>query len=188
MNDDAFLKSWTPLEASLKALETRYRSERLRPKGKGKPYPEGVELDGLLHALTSVCELYIGATGEQRGIMRGLFAWSYLLPQYLFRLIKIQIEHLPPEQAAHDARIALAAVSLEDNKTDYRDTFMALGSIYLGIIEQGLDTEALFQEAASWSSDTINSGGGRQSMKSFLLNFKKSEFFRSDVEPRIRSG
>jgi hypothetical protein len=188
MNDDEFLESWTPLEASLRALETRYRSERLRPKGKGKPYPEGVELDGLLHALTSVCELYIGATGEQRGVMRDLFAWSYLLPQYLFRLIKIQIEHLPPEQAAHDARIALAAVSLEDNKTDYRDTFMALGSIYLGIVEQGLDTEALFQEAASWSSDTSSSGAGRKSMKSFLLNFKKTDFFRLDVEPRMRRG
>ena len=176
------------MEASLKAVENRYRSERLRPKGKAKPYPEGAELDGLLQTLRSVCELYICATEEQRCIMRDLFAWSYLLPQYLFRLTGIRIEHLSPEQAARDARIALAAVSLEDNKTDYRDTFMALGSIYLGMVERGMDPEPFFQEAASWSSDTINSGGGKQSMKSFLLNFKKSAFFISDVEPRIRRG
>jgi len=183
MKEDDFLESWIPLETSLRALEDRYRSERLRTNG--NPYPEGSEADKLFIDLSTACELYIDASDAQREIMRDLLKWSYLLPTYLLSLVRSPQGALSPEEAVHAARVALAAASLEDNKTDYRDMFLALGGLYCSVVAAGLDSESLFQEAAMWSSNKSGTGPEEQSMSFFLSNFKNTEFFRTSVKPRL---
>lgn len=183
MKDDDFLEDWIPLETTFRALEERYRSERLRKNG--KPVPEGLEADKMNKALFSSCELYINATDKQREIMRELFGWSYLLPTYLLRLIKFPKAVSSQDEAVHAARVALAAASLEDNKTDYRDMFMSLGALYLDLSAHNLNPLQYFQEAATWSSGKSKFGPGGQSMRGFLTTFTKSEFFRTSVEPRL---
>lgn len=183
MKDDDFLQVWVPLETTFRTLEDRYRSERLRKNG--KPVPEGPDADKMNKSLSSACEVYINATEKQRELMRELFRWSYLLPPFLFRFIKFPKTPNSQDEATHAARIALAAVSLEDNKTDYRDMFMSLGALYLNMAANGLNPLPFFQEAASWSSENSESGPGGQSMKVFLTTFNQSEFFRTSVEPRL---
>ena len=117
--------------------------------------------------------------------MRDLFKWSYLLPTYLLSLVRLPKGALSPDEAVHAARVALAAASLEDNKTDYRDMFLALGGLYCGVVAAGLDSELLFQEAAKWSSNKSGTGPEGQSMSFFLSNFKNTEFFRTSVKPRL---
>jgi len=183
MQEDDFLERWTPLETSLRALEDRYRTERLRKNG--KPYPEGSEADKLLLDLSAVCKVYIDASETQRENMRDLFKWSYLLPTYLLSLVRLPKDTLSPDEVVHAAHVALAAASLEDNKTDYRDMFLALGRVYCEVAAAGLDSELLFQEAAEWSSNKSGTGPKGQSMSFFLSNFKNTEFFRTSVKHRL---
>jgi hypothetical protein len=183
MEDNSFLELWVPIESDLREIEEHYRSQRLRPNS--QPYPEGIAKVKLFRNLGRACELYIIASPEQREIMRALFAWSYVLPPYLLRLINLPCEGKSTEQSFHALRLALAAASLENNKTDYRDTYLALGAVYVNAVCLGINPVLFFEEAASWSSSQDDFGYRIAPMRDFLSHFKDSAFFKTDVQPRL---
>lgn len=184
MDDDRFPDRWIPLETSLRAVEDHYRSQRLRPNA--RPYPEAAAMAEMFVAMRLGCELYIAASPNQRNIMRALLAWSYVLPPYLLRLITLHPKGAI-EASEHAIRLALAAASWENNKTDYRDMFMALGAVYADAVSAGINPGPWFQEAASWSSCRDDLGYGIAPMYDFLSRFKESAFFKADIEPRMRT-
>lgn len=139
--------------------------------------------------LGEACRIYLRASDEQRAIMRAFIAWSYILPPYLLRLISRPLADLAPDQVPQALREGLAGAALENNKTDFRDMYMALGSLYLAAAQAGVDATPFFAEAATWSATTVdpaNASYGMRPMREFLLNFKDSAFFMADVEPRLR--
>ena len=52
-------------------------------------------------------------------------------------------------------RRALAAASLDDNRSDFRDTFRALGYLYLAASSMGINCSRYFLEAAELSSTQL---------------------------------
>ena len=177
MSDDEFLETWLPIETRLRSVEDRYRIERIRKNG--HPYPEEEQLVEVMNDLRAAVELYMSATAEQLSVMRGFFSWSYLLPRYLGRNIHLSDEQSTHEAFIHSLRLVLAAVSLGNNQTDYRDTYCILGNIWLAVYRRQIDPQPYFCEAAAWSSDKDESGRG--SMRRFLLGFQESAFFKADV-------
>lgn len=168
MENDRILERWVPLEADLRAFEEGYRSQRLRPQA--KPYPEAAALTEMFAKLRSACELYLAASPEQRESMRSLFAWSYILPPYLLHLVTLRPRGAI-EASEQSVRLALAAASLENNKTDYRDMLLALQAVYADAISGRIDPAPLFREAASWSSSRDDFGYGIPAMRDFILRF-----------------
>ena len=78
-------------------------------------------------------------------------------------------------------RRGLAAASIEDNLTDYRDTLVALGRIYLAAARAGLDVSDSFQEAGQLSSSDPNPRLN-QSMRDFLSEFEQSAYFEHAIQ------
>ena len=166
MSDDDFLETWLPIETRLRGVEDTYRIERIRKNG--HPCPEEEQLVEVMNDLRAAVELYMSATAEQRSVMCGFFSWSYLLPRYLGRNIHLSDEQSTHEAFIHSLRLVLAAVSLTNNQTDYRDTYCILGSIWLAVYRRQIDPQPYFCEAAAWSSDKDESGCGW--MRRFLLD------------------
>lgn len=185
VTDDAFLQAWLPMEARFRAVENWYRKERIRANG--RPYLEGEERLSLQHELDTACALYVEATPEQRMIMRELFAWSYTLPGYLQGGVGIAANGVEGEELLRRLRTGLAAAALENNKTDFRDMYVALGDMWVTASLANVDPAPLFREAAEWCSDRDDFGYGYGSMRQFLLGFEQSAFFEADVAPRVPS-
>jgi len=81
-------------------------------------------------------------------------------------------------------RLGLAAVSMDDNGTDFRDTYVVLGDLYVCAVRCGMEPEPYFQEAADISSGVPSIG--QTSMRDFLLRFEGSAYFGEAVAPKLR--
>ncbi len=153
-------------------------------------YPDYVwansrEFDELHGSLDSICALYLLASEEQRRQIRCLVAEPPKI------LIKHFLEHiawaghrLRASKDREQLRRALAAASIQDNRWDFRDTFRALGALYLVASSLGISCTPYFLEAAELSSaeKAFPSIG---SMRDFLAGFEKSAYFADDVQPKI---
>jgi hypothetical protein len=78
----------------------------------------------------------------------------------------------------------LAAVSIDDDGTDFRDTYVALGDLYIAAARCGMDPRPYFDEAAEISSGVSNIE--QTSMRDFLLRFEGSAYFGEAVAPNLR--
>jgi hypothetical protein len=81
-------------------------------------------------------------------------------------------------------RLGLAAVSIDDNGTDFRDTYVALGCLYIAAARCGMDPRPHFDEAAEISSGVSNIE--QTSMRDLLLRFEGSAYFGEAVAPKLR--
>jgi hypothetical protein len=77
----------------------------------------------------------------------------------------------------------VAAVSVDDNGTDFRDTYVALGALYLCAVRCGMEPGSYFEEAAEISSSVSNME--QTSMRDFLLRFEGSAYFGESVAPKL---
>jgi len=80
-------------------------------------------------------------------------------------------------------RLGLAAVSIDDNGTDFRDSYVALGVLYLSAFRCGLEPGPYFEEAAEISS--ADSNIEQTSTRDFLLRFEGSAYFEEAVAPKL---
>jgi hypothetical protein len=80
-------------------------------------------------------------------------------------------------------RLGLAAVSIDDNGTDYRDTYVALGDMYVCAVRRGMEPVTYFEEAAEISSGVSNIE--QTSMRDFLLRFEESAYFGEAIAPKL---
>lgn len=78
----------------------------------------------------------------------------------------------------------LAAVSIDDNGADFRDTYEALGDLCIGAVRCGMDPRPYFDEAAEISSGVTNIE--RASMRDLLLRFEGSAYFGEAVAPKLK--
>ncbi len=161
----------------LAALKSRYPTY-VSPKS--NDYAELHELiDGL-------CTLYLTVSEEQRAQMRNLVAE---LPRHLGGQLLNHIgwagNRLLSSNDEQYLQRALAAASLDDNRSDYRDTFRALGSLYLAASSVGINCSRYFLEAAQLSSTQTGRFPSLSSMRDFLAGFEQSAYFHEDVRPKI---
>jgi hypothetical protein len=161
----------------LDTLKSRYPMY-VSPKSK-----EYVELHELIDGL---CVLYLDASEDQRARMRSLVAE---LPRdlrgQLLHHIGWATGRLLSSNDEEYIRRALAAASLDDNHSDSRDTYMALGHLYLAASSVGINCSCHFLEAAELSSTQPGLLPKLGSMRDFLAGFERSAYFNEDVRPKI---
>ncbi len=183
------LTAMVPLEKELERVcgtsSKSARAEERRQEAFAESDSQFVEL----------CRLYLESNASLRGEIRAFFDGrqalrSRLLDQVLTAAHEIDRGRGEAENAASLWR-GLAAVSIEDNRLDYRDTFGALGELYLRAADAGLRPTGAFHEIGELSSE-VPLDTGLQPMKAFLQSFEKSAFFAESVAPRLerseRSG
>ena len=92
---------------------------------------EGETWDSDLEAkLELACELYLRGNKELRREIRDSFERCTTLWGCLLWQIDVAVRKLSRSGNPHWLRMGLA-VSIDDNTTDFRDTYLALGSLYL---------------------------------------------------------
>jgi hypothetical protein len=139
--------------------------------------------DELHQQIDELCVAYLKASDEEREYIRELVRDQKPLLNGLWRHIGWAVQNKPPDWV----RRALAAASIEDNRMDFRDTFVALGQLYLGAVENGQDASQCFKEIALLSSATPGPFFPH-SMRDFLAHFEQSAFFRQSIQSRLPRG
>ncbi len=119
-------------------------------------------VDALNGALRGLCEQYLEAQEDQRTRIRNAFSGQKTLLVHLINLTGTACLSIPRGDGAYWLRIALAAVSIEDNRTDYRDTHMVLQHLYPAAVKADIDPKKYFRQVAALSSDA---------MRAFLSDF-----------------
>jgi hypothetical protein len=138
-------------------VEMSQRSEELRATHQSL-------MDELNGALRELCEMYLRAQENLRARIRDAFTGQRMLLVHLINLAGTACLSIPQGNASYWLRMALAAVSIEDNRTDFRDTIVALQYLYSAAAKAGLEPKPYFDEVAAVSSDA---------MREFLSGFAR---------------
>jgi hypothetical protein len=146
------------------------------------------DLEELHQTTDELCVLYLTVASEEREQIRNLAAEpSRIIDYHLFNHIGWAGKQVSTSGDGEWLRRGLAAASIEDNRLDARDTFTALGGLYLAASSVGIDCSHYFQEVAELSSaqPVYPKIAWIGSIRDFLANFEQSAYFTTDVRPKI---
>jgi hypothetical protein len=173
---------WQGLKIRMDDLQKAYRRGWLRaPLGEPANQPGGKELAS---DLDLACELYLrGEEVLRREIRRSFNEWTFVRGRVLAKAWSFA-DKLADTCDDRWLRLGLAAVSIDDNGTDFRDTYVALGNLYVCAVRCGIEPGPYFDHAAEISSGVSNVE--RTSMRDFLLRFEGSAYFGEAVAPKLK--
>jgi hypothetical protein len=150
------------------------------PLGEPAHQPEGNELASDLNL---ACELCLRGDEALRREIRGSFeGWTGVRGPMLAQAWSFA-NRLADTCDDRWLRLGLAAVSIDDNGTDYRDTYVALGDMYVCAVRRGMEPVTYFEEAAEISSGVSNIE--QTSIRDFLLRFEESAYFGEAIAPKL---
>jgi hypothetical protein len=141
-------------------------------------------LNGLLDEL---CTAYLQSRAAQSRQIRALVNTYPSIARavrddYLARAIE-------QREVTHDPRwlsIALAAISIENNAVDFRDTYGVLGRLYLTAVGAGTNPKPAFRAVAKISATDTKGSTSLIPMRWFLRTFHLSAYFSADVRPHLQ--
>jgi hypothetical protein len=162
-----------------------YTRNKARDEQTGKeviiPVSENAKArEEIQRTIDELCVLYLTVSDEGRNHVRKLVQAHRPLHNGLLAHIGWTAQHKPPDWL----RRGLAAASIEDNRVDFRDMFIALGGLYLEAVAVGLDVSDCFQKAAQLSS-AVAGPYFKLWMREFLAGFEQSEYFKQSVRPKL---
>ena len=153
--------------------------------GKPKFTPEQQRAeDKMIKTLKVVCLVYLRATPGQRERIRRMFDGKEIAVGYLTGYPSHAAEQIRSKRDEEWVLVGLAAASIQDNRVDFRDTYVALGDLYVSAFKAGIEPGIHFKRVGLLSSD-VPSLEGQYSMREFLVGFERSAFFRFDVARRL---
>jgi hypothetical protein len=172
---------WQGLKIRMDDRQAVYHRSWLRaPLGEPAHQPGGKELASDLNL---ACRLYLQGEETLRREIRGSFeGWTAVRGRMLAKAWSFA-DKLADTCDDRWLRLGLAAVSIDDNGTDFRDTYVALGALYLCAVRCGMESGSYFEEAAEISSSVSNME--QTSMRDFLLRFEGSAYFGESVAPKL---
>ena len=141
--------------------------------------------------LDDVCNFYLTASDSQRSHLRELVTdHSHPLRYYMFDYAVWCSKQIESPSDTDPLKRGLAALSLENCAVDWRDTFLALGEIYVKGKKLRMGVEDELRYVASISSDKppYPNSGLKNGTKGFLEEFEKSAFFKESVRPRLKDS
>jgi len=106
-----------------------------------------------------LCAAYLEASDDQREQLRAALDNKPGIRNNLLGYVYTATQHLHASDDRYWLQIGLAAASLENCSTDYRDFLLALADLYVAAERVGLDPRSEFQAAAQWSSTAVPRGG-----------------------------
>jgi hypothetical protein len=121
-------------------------------KAEYNPYPE------LYSLMDGVCSLFLGCTSEDRTAIRAFVAQRAKLVVLFRRFADHLAAGMNGPQDAAILRIALAAISIENCGSDYRDTLTSLADLYVRAEEVGIEPNPVFEATAELSTDARTRG------------------------------
>ena len=130
--------------------QAAYRRGWLRaPIGEPAHQPGGEELASDLNL---ACRLYLqGEEALRREIRHTFNEWTSVRGRVFAKAWSFA-DKLADACDDRWLRLGLAAVSIDDSGTDFRDTYVTLGALYIGAVRCGMDPGPYFEEAAEISS------------------------------------
>jgi hypothetical protein len=134
--------------------------------------------------IDELCAFYLSCSAEDRAHIRKLVQAHRALHKGLLAHVGWAGQHVDSSQGIDWVRRGLAAASIEDNREDFRDMFIALGGLYLDAVRVGIDVSDCFQEAAELSSSVAGSYS-KASMREYLASFEQSEYFKQSILPKL---
>jgi hypothetical protein len=158
-------------------LQASYRRSWLRVK----PGEPARTLGGkeLASDLRLACLLYLRGEEALRREIRDYFGeWTAVRGRMLAEAW-IFAEKLADTHEGRWLRLGLAAVSIDDNGTDFRDTYVVLGTLYLCAVRCGMEPVPYFKEAAEISPSVSN-------LEQTMLGFERSSYFGEAIAPELR--
>jgi hypothetical protein len=172
---------WQELKMRMNDRQAAYRRSWLRaPLGEPAHQPGGKELTS---DLSLACRLYLrGDEALRREIRHSFNEWTSVRGRMLAQAW-LFVQRLADTCDDCWMRLGLAAVSIDDNGTDFRDSYVALGDLYICAVRCGIEPDPYFEEAAEISSGVPNIE--RTPMRDFLLRFERSAYFGEAVAPRL---
>jgi hypothetical protein len=141
---------WQEIRARMDDRQAAYRRGWLRaPIGEPAHQPGGEELASDLNL---ACRLHLqGEEALQREIRHTFNEWTSVRGRVLAKAWSFA-DKLADTCDDRWLRLGLAAVSIDDSGTDFRDTYVTLGALYIGAVRCGMDPGPYFEEAAEISS------------------------------------
>ena len=173
---------WQGLKIRMDDRQASYRRSWLRaPLGEPAHQPGGKELAS---DLSLACRLYLwGDEVLRREIRESFERWTAVRGRMLARAWSFA-DKLADTCDDRWLRLGLAAVSIDDNGTDFRDSYVALGDLYVCAVRCGIDPGPYVEEVAQISFGVPNIE--RTPMRDFLLGFEGSAYFGEAVAPKLR--
>jgi hypothetical protein len=172
---------WQGLKIRMDDRQASYRRSWLRaPLGEPAHQPGGEELAADLNL---ACELYLrGDEARRREIRDSFEGWTSVRGRMLAQAWSFA-HRLADSCDERWLRLGLAAVSIDDNGTDFRDSYVVLGALYISAVRCGVEPGPYFEEGAEISSGISNIE--QTSMQDFLLRFERSAYFEESVAPKL---
>jgi hypothetical protein len=172
---------WQGLKIRMDDRQASYGRSWLRaPLGEPAQQPGGKELASDLNL---ACELYLrGDAALQREIRHSFNEWTAVRGRVLARAWSFA-DKLSDTCDDRWLRLGLAAVSIDDNGTDFRDSYVALGDLYICAVRCGIEPGPYLDEVAEISSGVPNIE--QTPMRDFLLRFEGSAYFGETVAPEL---
>jgi len=141
------------VDCTLEQFERGRQEIEARLLGQQDPYPP---INALLQRL---CGCYIDGDDAQREAIRQQVAAQHdlegLIPQFVYQAA----EEINAPADAHKLKLGLAAVSIENCSSDYRDTLTMLATLFQQAERAGFDPRPIFTTASWWSTDSPTTGG-----------------------------
>jgi hypothetical protein len=131
-----------------------------------------------LHDLfTQLCEAHIAGDDAQRARTRAFVAERSKRGQLLWRFANRLVTHVRAPEHVGLVTTALAAIAIDNCSANYRDTQMSLADLFVAAEQAGVDPRPHFEQAASWATDELTSGGC-ESLAAMLRGFHDSPTLR----------
>lgn len=143
------------------------------------------EVDERHRKLDVLCRAYLEASPEQRAEIRELAHRHKHVLHTALGHVGWAGQQIHAAEAVEWLRSGLAAACINDNRIDYRDMLLQLGSLYMAAAHAGIDPKPYFTEIAALANPVPHEASP-SSMQHFLADFDRSAFFEADVKPRLR--
>ncbi len=138
---------------SLTDFEREHKAIAARQRSKYDPQPE------IAAILDRMCSEYLSATPQEREQCRSLVRDRKGILGALMGHVHSATERLGATKDIDHLRLGLAAASIGNCATDYRDDLVALADIWLAAERAGFDPSPHFRDVAKLSSDEVPQGG-----------------------------
>jgi len=175
----AFAAKFGPKQGKLTTLMGRLPTAAAAAAGVGPGPREQVFL-----LLDEICDLYARSDASRCAIIRGLVHQHEahrLLGEYIGNAARML------ESGGRSVWLerGIAAVSIDDQRLDYRDWLLSLGDVYLAGIKAKLDPAPVLRRIAERSNPEPHSAAPTPTREA-LEGFEQSEYFGTTILPHLK--
>ncbi len=173
--DEKFTKEWNQ----------QYDHDSLS-KAKAAAIESVIAVHEALHRrLDEICHFYLTADGKCREWLREFVSSRRSLLLALRDHVHWCARRIQSATDRELLRNGIAAISLQDNRLDFRDNYIALGHLYLAAVKTGIQPSLDLHKIGLLSSTLSRTKWPSDSTQNFLTGFEESAYFKESIVPKL---